>query len=194
MSKFGWLFVGLVFGCGDKEESSDSGDSVGVDTGAEAADDADADDGGPPVNGDMPENPGPFELILTGGTTLPFDQPTCQHFRGSTNFRAFWRDSARSHNYVLTMQVMQTFEGAGTYESSAHRVDVKLQEEAPMTGAPTYWTNGDAGDTATVTVTYIDEDVAWGEAAISGMHDAASGEAVSVTPSTLPIWCPDVEI
>ncbi len=194
MSRFCWLFLGLVCGCGDKEDPSDSGDSGGDDTAAEVADDADADDGGPPVNGDMPENPGPFELVLSGGTTLLFDQPTCQHFRGSTNFRAFWRDSARSHNYVLTMQVMQTFEGAGTYTSDAHRVDVKLQEEAPRTGAPTYWTNSDSGDTSSLTVTYIDEDVAWGEAEVSGMHDAAEGTAIDVTPSILPIWCPDVEI
>lgn len=194
MTGFGWLFLGMFVGCGAKEDPSPEGDSGGADTATESVDDGDADGGAPPSNGDMPDDPSPFTLSLSDGSTLLFDQPSCQHFRGSTNFRAFWRDASRNHNYVMTLQIMQTFEGAGTYDNSSHRVDVKLQEEAPQTGAPTYWTDGDQGDTVSLTVTYIDEDIAWGEVEVSGMHDPASGGAVSVTPSTLPIWCPDLEI
>ena len=194
MAKFGWLFLGLVFGCGTKEDEPSAGDSGGENNADAGAGDSDADGGAPPVRGDMPVDPSPFDLVLSDGSTLSFDQPSCQHYRGSSNFRSFWRDSARSHNYVLTMQVMQTFDGAGSYDNTSGRVDVKLQEEAPQTGAPTYWTDADQGDTVSLTVTYIDEDVAWGEAAVSGLHDPSAGTAVSLTPDTLPIWCPDLEI
>ena len=189
----GLIMMGLL-GCGTKDAEPASTDSGSDDTAASTADTPDADDAGPATREDMPENPAPFTLTLSDGRSLTFDQPSCQHFRGSTNFRAFWRDGARAHNYVLTMQVMQSFDGVGTYESTTGRVDVKLQEEAPQTGAPTYWTDGELGDTASLTVAYIDEDVAWGEASVSGLHDPAGGTAVSVSPSALPVWCPDLEI
>ena len=189
----GLLLMG-VLGCGAKDAEPASADTGGEDTAGSAVDAADADDSGPATRDDMPENPAPFTLTLSDGRSLSFDQPSCQHFRGSTNFRAFWRDGARAHNYVLTMQVMQSFAGAGTYESTTDRVDVKLQEEAPQTGAPTYWTDGELGDAASLTVAYIDEDIAWGEASVSGLHEPSGGAAVSLSPSTLPIWCPDLEI
>jgi hypothetical protein len=92
------------------------------------------------------------------------------------------------------MQVMQTFDGAGTYGSADHRVEVKLLEESPRTGAPTYWTDSSGGDTSAIEVTYIDDDLAWGETTLSGLHDAGSGAAIAVSPNTLPVWCPDIEI
>ena len=186
----GLLLMGML-GCETKDAKSANADTGIDDTAGSAVDAADA---GPVTSADMPENPAPFTLTLSDGRSLPFDQPSCQHFRGSTNFRAFWRNGARSHNYVLTMQVMQSFDGVGTYENTMARVDVKLQEEAPQTGAPTYWTDGELGDTASLTVVYIDEDIAWGEASASGLHEPAGGAAVSVSPSTLPVWCPDLEI
>jgi len=187
------LLMGML-GCETNNDEPAKADSGRGDTADSATDAADADGSGPATSADMPENPAPFTLTLSDGRSLTFDQPSCQHFRGSTNFRAFWRDGARSHNYVLTVQVMQSFNGAGTYESTMERVDVKLQEEAPQTGAPTYWTDGDQGDTASLTVVYIDEDVAWGEASVSGFHEPSGGAAVSVSPSTIPVWCPDMEI
>ena len=186
----GLLLMGML-GCETKDAKSANADTGSNDTAGSAVDAADA---GPVTSADMPENPAPFTLTLSDGQSLPFDQPSCQHFRGSTNFRAFWRNGARSHNYVLTMQVMQSFDGVGTYENTMDRVDVKLQEEAPQTGAPTYWTDGELGDTASLTVVYIDEEIAWGEASVSGLHEPAGGAAVSVSPSTLPVWCPDLEI
>lgn len=184
----------LIAGCESKEPSMTGGDSGATDTAESTADGNDGGDSGPATSADMPSDPAPFMISLSDGSTLSFDQSSCQHFRGSTNFRAFWRDSARGHQYVLTMQVMQTFSGAGVYDNAAHRVDVKLQEEAPQTGAPTYWTDPDLGDTASVTVVYIDEDIAWGEASISGLHEPTGGAAVAITPTVLPIWCTDLEI
>lgn len=183
------ILVGVGCTADDKESGGDSAatENLTADTGTdEGSDDEDA----------MPPNPGPFTLGLTydGVTeTLNFDLPTCQHFRGSSNFRAFWRDEARTHTYVLTMQVMGTFDGAGTYSSDNHRVDFKLLEEAPRTGAPTYYTDSDAGDTAEIEVIYIDEEVAWGTTTISGLH-TTDGYSIEMSPNTVSIWCPDIEI
>ena len=145
--RFSSMVLAMVIGVGctstEKESSDDSGGSVIAD--------GDSGSGGDSTDGDeddsMPPNPAPFTINLVHEAltqSLSFDLPTCQHFRGSTNFRAFWRDEARTHTYVLTMQIMSTFNGAGTYSSADHRVDFKLLEEAPMTGAPTYFTDSEA--------------------------------------------------
>ena len=190
-----WLTLALAFGCGAKDTPSESGGSTGNDSGASMDLDGGApDDDGVVDSGDFPTDPSPFSISLSDGSNLNFNLPSCQHFRGSTNFRAFWRDSERSHTYVLTMQIMQTFEGAGTYGSAEHRVEIKLLEESPRTGAPTYWTDSSLGDTTTIDVTYIDDERAWGETTVSGLHDAASSAAIAVMPGTLPVWCPEMEI
>ena len=195
MRRFEWLTLALAIGCGTKDTPSESGSPSGSDSGAPGDLDGGApdDDGGPIGPEDFPDDPSPFELLLSDGSILNFDLPTCQHFRGSTNFRAFWRDAARSHTYVLTMQVMQTFDGAATYSSADHRVEVKLLEEAPRTGAPTYWTDSSLGDTASLSLDYIDDDLAWGEMEVSGLHNAESSAAIAINPTTLPIWCPEME-
>jgi len=191
--KVGCVLI-LMAGCETKEVATEQRDSGHGDTAASTADGDDTAGDDPASRADMPPDPAPFSLSLSDGRTLSFDQSSCQHFRGSTNFRAFWRDSARSHQYVLTLQVMQTFSGAGTYENATDRVDVKLQEEAPQTGAPTYWTDQELGDLASITVDYIDEDVAWGQASVSGLREPAGGTAVAINPTVLPIWCADLEI
>ncbi|MGB0637913.1 MAG: hypothetical protein ACPGTU_01190 [Myxococcota bacterium] len=188
------LFILVGVGCTEpeKESSDDSGSELIEEGDSGSGVDTNDDDD----NGSMPPNPGPFTIDLVHETltqSLNFDLPTCQHFRGSTNFRAFWRDEARSHTYVLTMQVMSTFAGAGTYSSADHRVDFKLLEEAPMTGAPTYYTDSAAGDATEIEVTHIDEEVAWGSATITGLH-TTDGFSVTMSPTTVSIWCPDVEI
>jgi hypothetical protein len=186
------MLVGVACTATEKDSSEDSGaeGSAAGDSGSEG-DSVDGDD-----DDSMPPNPGLFTIELVHETltqSLNFDLPTCQHFRGSTNFRAFWRDEARTHTYVLTMQVMSTFNGAGTYSSADHRVDFKLLEEAPMTGVPTYFTDSEAGDATEIDVTYIDEEVAWGSATITGLH-TTDGFSVEMTPSIVSIWCPDIEI
>jgi hypothetical protein len=190
------LALALALGCGAKDTSSESGSPTNHDSGASEDSDGGApdEDGGPVGSEDFPSNPGPFSISLSDGSNLNFDLPSCQHFRGSTNFRAFWRDYERSHNYVLTIQVMQTFDGAGTYSSTDHRAEVRLLEESPSTGVPTYWTDSSGGDTTAIQVIYIDDERAWGEATVSGLHDAGSGAPIALSPNTLPIWCPEIEI
>ena len=204
------LFLPLIACSGDKGSTDDAdglgdtaeertepgnrpGDDNGesdTDTDVDADTDADADTG----TADMPENPAPFTLTLSDGSTLNFDLPSCNHYRGSPNFRFFWRDAARTHTYVLTIEVMTTFTGAGSYSSPEHTARIKMQEEAPQTGAPAYWTDSSAGDPTTIEVDYIDDEVAWGQATLDTMHNLDSGAIVTVTPTELPIWCPDVEI
>jgi hypothetical protein len=29
---------------------------------------------------------------------------------------------------------------------------------------------------------------------VSGLHDAGSGAPIALSPNTLPIWCPEIEI
>jgi len=200
------LPLAILLACGEKTspetDSTDLATDTDADTDADAdadadADtdtdaDADADTGGDPS--DMPEDPSPFTVHISDGASLNFDLPSCQHFRGSTNFRMFWRDQARTHTYVLTMQIMTTFTGPGAYDSSEHAVQIRLLEEAPQTGAPYYWTDASQGDAASVEVIYIDDEVAWGSGTVSTMHNTTSGAQVDITPTTLPIWCPDVEI
>lgn len=190
------VVLAMVIGVGCTSPEKESSD----DSGAVLIADGDSGSGGDSDDGDdddsMPPNPAPFTINLVHETltqSLNFDLPTCQHFRGSTNFRAFWRDEARTHTYVLTMQIMSTFNGAGTYSSADHRVDFKLLEEAPMTGVPTYFTDSGAGDTTEIDVTYIDEEVAWGSATINGLH-TTDGFSVEMNPTTISIWCPDIEI
>jgi len=191
----------LLLACGDKSTTT----SDTADTGSDQAlpgdpnspesdtGDGDNEDTGE-TDSEMPENPAPFTVSLSDGREITFDLPSCQHFRGSPNFRMFWRDSAQSHTYVLTMQVMSTFDGAGVYASDSHNVQVKLQEEAPVTGAPYYATDGEQGDTVSLEVVYIDEEIAWGSATASTIHSNATTDPLTITPSSLPIWCPDVEI
>jgi hypothetical protein len=190
--------LALLLSCGGKESTdtdtaesdTDTDTDADTDTDTDTDTDADTDTG----TSEMPEDPSPFTVTLSDGRSLTFDKPSCQHFRGSTNFRMFWREEARTHTYVLTMQVMSTFEGPGVYDSSEHSVQVKLQEEAPRTGAPYYWTDSSEGDTASVEVVYLDDEVAWGSGSASSMHNTTTGERLTLTPAELPIWCPDVEI
>jgi hypothetical protein len=143
---------------------------------------------------DMPTQPEAFTVSVSDGASLVFNQGTCQHYRGSTNFRMFWRDVDRSHTYVLSIEVMGIFDGAGVFDQDDGMVRLKLQEEAPRTGAPAYMSDTTLGDTTQVTIEYIDQDVAWGSSIVNGLHNLDTGSGVGITPATLPIWCADVEI
>ena len=133
----------------------------------------------------FPESPAPFDIVVSGAvnTTLSFDQPTCTH--QGQNLRTFWRNSARTHVYVLVAEVMGTYTGEGSYDQDSG-ARVKLQEEAGGTLAY-YAADPAQGDTLQIDVTYAGDTQASGSFSVSGMH--GTDGTITLTPSELPIWC-----
>ncbi|MCB9764829.1 MAG: hypothetical protein H6739_33950 [Alphaproteobacteria bacterium] len=168
------LTLGLALACGrGKDEPVDS-DSAGADDSEDV----------PLTAEDMPADPSPFTLTLSGGwnTTLTFDQPTCSNPTGSSNLRVFWRGS--SHVAVLVLDLLGTYEGAGTYTTAADGARVRIQEEAGGSG---YYFGTTESDSIEAEVLYADEDIAWGTYTVSGFSDGG----LTIEPTTIPIWCPE---
>ena len=199
------VFLSLfVVACGAKEEENETVDTAGwpsasqdEPTPLDGDDDGASGTGGDAADGTsgMPDKPVPFTVSLSDGTALEFDLPTCSHYRGSSNFRTFWRKEDRSHVYVLIMEVMGSFDGAGTYSSTAGTVRVKMQQEAGGDGTGSSYNTGDVEDSEVVlTVDHLDEDVAWGSASLTAMWNRTQEIVVTVAPTTLPIWCEDLAI
>lgn len=186
----------LLVACTGKADEDDDGrpGTQGDDTGV-ATDDTGgtAGDGGAPTD-QLPARPDPFTLRVTGGAdlSLHFDTPTCSKPVGSSNFRAFWRDSTGSHVFVLIADLLGSFDDAGTYDTASHGAKVKLQEEAGGTGSYAYFATDDTqGDSATITVDFIDEEeleIAWGQFSFTSLH-GDSGPALTAAPQPIPIWC-----
>ena len=164
--------------CGGK-----GADTAATDDTAGGTDDTAQDSGG--GNAGLPANPAPFEVMVSGATstTLSFDQPSCT--RNGQNLRTFWRNSARTHVYVLIAEVMGTFTGEGSYGSDAG-ARVKLQEEAGGTLAY-FAADAAQGDAFQVDVTYVTDTEAAGTFTVSGMH--GTDGRITLTPSELPVWC-----
>ena len=64
----------------------------------------------------------------------------------------------------------------------------------PLPEGVAYKADGSEGGEVVLTVDYLDEDVAWGSATISAIHDTTQDVPVTVTPTTFPIWCSDLAI
>ena len=195
-----------LLACGAKEAETESEDSAIWSSASqneptpldENADDGGTDDGtesGGGVSGGMPDKPAPFTVRLSDGTSLEFDLPTCSHYRGSSNFRTFWRKEDRTHVYVLIMEVMGIFEGAGAYSSTMGTVQIKMQQEAGGDGTGSSYNTGTLEEAEVVlTIDQLDEEVAWGSASLTAMWNRTEEAQVTVTPTTLPIWCADLAI
>ncbi len=192
------LLAGLVACNGTKDEptdldgGTDGGADGGTDGGADGGTDGGA-DGGTDGATELPPKPDPFTLQVTGGANLSlrFDTPTCQKPKGANNFRAFWRDSTGSHVFVLIVDLLGSYAGPGEYDADTHGLKVKLQEEAGGTGGFDYYaTSTSQGDTATLNIEHLDEElgIAWGELSFDGLHPS-SGAGVEVSPMPVPIWC-----
>lgn len=179
-----WLAI-LVGGCAGGEEPP--ADDSAVDSGGDSDVPKDT---GP----QLPTDPAPFTVEIGGGWTgtMVLDSPTCINYpQGSlVSFRQFWRGS---HNGLLVVDVIGTFEGAGTYDLSNSSLRVLLQSEAGNEYNLALSADDSQGDTASLRVDHISS-IAWGEATVSGMHGSVDGAdvgAVTVT-SPIPIYCPTV--
>lgn len=162
----------------------DFGKPVEPDTGGQVIDDSGAD---PNV---LPPDPTPFTITVAGAYSadLVFDQPTCQALDGAANFRAFWRNAAREHVFVLVADVLGVYAGPGTYDQTMGHVDVKLQEEAG--GSLAYFASGE-GDDVAITVDNVTDTQAWGSITVSGLQGDSG--AITLTPQPIPIWCPELD-
>ena len=149
----------------------------------------DTDDTGQIVDTGLPDGVSPFTLSTSDGHSLTFDASTCQWPGWTTNFRQFWRVSDHSHVFVLVIEILGGFAGAGTYDNATSNARIRLQEEAGGSGAY-YAADPAQGDTVNITIDAIsDVDwTGWGTATASGLH-SADGAAITLNPSTLPIWC-----
>ncbi len=186
------LCLFLLACSGDKEGS---GDDTPPEETASPTDDsggADGTDTNPPEETGLPSGVTPFEVQISDGTRLTFDASTCQWPGGTTNFRQFWRVADGSHVYVLIIEILGGFAGAGTYTNDSSTARVRLQEEAGGSGGY-YAADPAQGDTVSITIDSISDETweAWGSATVSSLH-SLEGAAVTLTPSTLPVWCPEI--
>ena len=137
-----------------------------------------------------PTDPSPFTITISGSEseTLIFDKPSCASPTGSTNMRMFWRNRSGSHVFVLLAEVLGDFTGEGTYTAPDQRVTVKLQEEAGGQGR--YFASNDSSQT-TVTYDIAEENFISGEASITALYN--NDLEITLSPSTFPIWCDNIE-
>ncbi len=176
---------------GDDDVQGDDDDSGAGDDDTTAGDDDD-DDTTPP----MPPDPTPITLQFAGAfaDSLTFDTCECEQYPNPdySNFRTTWRNISGAHNAVLITEVLgQSFAGAGTYDQNTHMARIKLQNEA---GSPYYnmyyAAEAAQGDTYTITVDYIDENVSWGRFEFSGLRDGSN--VTTASPMPVEFWCDDV--
>ena len=140
--------------------------------------------------GGFPADPTPFTINISGvaNQSLLFDEPSCLKPTGSSNLRIFWRNSQDQHVFVLKIEMLGSYTGVGSYDSSTARAT--LQEEAGGSGL--YFTaDSNAGDTVDVVIEGDEDAQIWGSASIPSLHDI-TGEGINLDPSTLPVWCPEV--
>lgn len=155
-------------------------------------DDTALDDTGDTGGGGFPDDPSPLSITFSGeiSETIVFDQPSCIHYppQTGTSFRNFWRGDG--HNAVLIVQVLGSFDGAGTYVAGLDNLGVALQSEAGSPYDFAYTLDTTKGDDGSLTIDGIG-DQAWGEFTFTGLHSATG--SLTASPLPIPVWCPDVD-
>jgi len=178
----------------DDDDTTPGDDDSAIGDDDSAAGDDDDTTAGDDDTSNMPPDPSPITLQFSGafGDTLTFESCECEQYPNPTyiNFRTVWRSA--SHNAVLIAEVLGgAFAGPGTYDQSIASARIKLQNEAGSPYVNMYYAaDATAGDTLSITVDHIDEDVAWGEYTFSALRDG--GQTTSATPMPVPFWCDDV--
>jgi hypothetical protein len=198
ISVLGVLFLmgaGLT-ACGGDDDDDVAGDDDGQGDDDSGAGDDDSAGGDDDDTVQMPPDPTPITLQFAGAfaDSLTFDQCACEQYPNPdySNFRTTWRSSTGAHNAILIAEVLgQSFAGAGSYDQNTHMARIKLQNEA---GEPYYnmyyAADPAAGDTFTITVDHIDEDVAWGRFDFSGLRDTSN--VTTASPMPVQFWCDEV--
>ena len=95
----------------------------------------------------------------------------------------------------MILETMRFFEDAGTYSSNEGSVAVKLQQEAGGSGGGSSYTSTEVADAEVVmSIDYLDEELAWGEVSVGTLWNRTQELSVTVTPTTIPVWCNDLAI
>ncbi|MBM75090.1 MAG: hypothetical protein CMK59_06800 [Proteobacteria bacterium] len=136
-----------------------------------------------PLEEGPPNAPGPFVLETSGEEilSLSFSEPACSSPDGSTQLRGFWRDS--SHSFVLGIDIMEQYEGVGTYTSDNLTVRARLQEEAG--GQARYFATSEGVE---ATISWAEDDLVAGTFQVSTMSEGG----LILSPTSFPIWCTDL--
>ena len=130
-----------------------------------------------------PQAPEPFVLETSGEEvlSLSFSEPACSSPEGSTQLRGFWRDP--SHSFVLGIDIMEQYEGVGSYTSDELTVRARLQEEAG--GQARYFATSEGIE---ATISWAEDDLVAGTFEVSTMNEGA----LILSPTIFPIWCTEL--
>jgi len=171
---FRLLALALVLGLGGckGDDTDDTDDTGGDDTGNIT---------------ELPPDPTPWSLSISGAESVDFSftDGQCWQFDGSGDFRQRWQDNVA--NWVLTIEVIDEYEGDGVYDETegarATLIHNVAQSSVYQTAAGSHAITVDMG--------LDDGEVAAGTVTISGMTDTTLG-SVTLTPDMVPIWCDTV--
>ncbi|MBW1879929.1 MAG: hypothetical protein JRJ84_16325 [Deltaproteobacteria bacterium] len=149
-------------------------------------DDTGADDTGNIT--ELPPDPTPWSLSLSGGESvdLSFSDGQCWQFDGSGDFRQRWQDDVA--NWVLTIEVVDEYEGDGVYDQTEGALVTLFHNVAQGS----FYQTSAGSHAVTVDMGLDDEEVAAGTVTIAGMTDTNTSWTVTLSPATLPIWCDTV--
>ena len=172
------IYFSLLFAC--TQSKTDSADTNNSDDTSLTEDTAEQ----------YPADPSPFTITISGAEseTLIFDKPSCSSPTGSPNMRMFWRNRSGSHVFVLLAEVLGDFDGVGTYTAPEQRVNIKLQEEAGGQGR--YFASNDSSNSV-ITYDISDDNFISGEASVNALYNGDL--EVTLSPSSFPLWCDDIE-
>lgn len=174
------ILISLILACGEKDTEEEDTQEEIEDTSSEEV---------------VPEEPAPFTITISGtdNEQLLFNAPTCQIPDAAPNINIFWRNQASSHKFVLRMMLRSDYDPEIVeYDTTNNDLTFTLQEEAGGEGRY-YVTDPNSGDSGTLSLNVyeeiIGEPTVWGEAAVETMHNPTSGAEITLSPSTIPVWC-----
>lgn len=168
------LFALCVVACGGKS-TSDTGDtSTTTDTG--------------PTMTQLPPDPTPIALSISGDQSgsFSFTQGDCTHYTGSSDFRERWHDL--DTNWVLTLSITGHYDGVGQYDQTTG-AEVTLAHSVAL---GEYYDSNTGTHTVSADVTFDDGTGVAGQVTVDGLTDVTTSNQITLSPSTVPIWCQSV--
>jgi hypothetical protein len=134
---------------------------------------------------ELPPDPTPWSLSISGAESVSFSftDGQCWQMDGSGDFRQRWQDDVA--NWVLTIEVVDEYEGDGVYDQTEGALVTLFHNVAQGS----FYQTSAGNHTVTVDMDLDDTEVAAGDVTISGMTDVNTSGSVTLSPDTVPIWC-----